>query len=48
MATILVVDDNALNRSVPTTLLAYRGHRMVEAADGHEAIKRALVDVPSW
>ena len=46
MATILVVDDNALNRSVLTTLLAYRGHRMVEAADGHEAIERTLVERP--
>jgi CheY-like chemotaxis protein len=28
VATILVVDDNALNRSVPTTLRDYRRPRM--------------------
>lgn len=31
MATILVVDDQELNRSVLTTLLGYHGHRLVEA-----------------
>lgn len=46
MATILVVDDNSLNRSVLTTLLGYRGHRMVEASSGSEAIERTLVEHP--
>lgn len=42
MATILVVDDNEMNRSVLTTLLGYRGHRMVEASNGLEAIDQAI------
>ena len=46
MATILVVDDNALNRSLLTTLLGYRGHRTVEAASGHEAIDRTIAERP--
>jgi len=46
MATILVVDDNELNRSVLTTLLSYRGHRMVEASSGHEAIERTIAEHP--
>jgi len=46
MATILVVDDKPLNRSLLTTLLGYSGHRMVEAANGHEAIEKALVERP--
>lgn len=46
MATILVVDDNVLNRSVLTTLLAYRGHRLVEAANGSEAIDKTLSEHP--
>lgn len=32
MATILVVDDDALNRSVLTTLLAYGGDHRVEVS----------------
>ena len=46
MATVLVVDDNALNRSVLTTLLSYRGHRVIEASNGHEAVERTLVEHP--
>lgn len=46
MATILVVDDNVLNRSVLTTLLGYQGHRLVEAANGHEAIDKTLAEHP--
>jgi len=46
LATILVVDDNASNRSVLTTLLGYRGHRMVEASSGREAIDRTIAENP--
>jgi CheY-like chemotaxis protein len=39
MATILVVDDNAINRAFLVTLLGYGKHRMLEAADGIEGLK---------
>ena len=39
MATILVVDDRAVNREFLTTLLGYRGHRVLEAGDGAEALE---------
>jgi len=46
MATILIVDDKPLNRSLLTTLLEYHGHRLVEAASGLEAIERTLAEHP--
>ncbi len=46
MATILVVDDNALNRSVLTTLLGYKGHRLLEATNGEEAITSVAAETP--
>ena len=46
MATILVVDDKPLNRSLLTTLLGYSGHRLIEASHGFEAIERALAKPP--
>ena len=39
MATILVVDDLATNRDVVSTLLGYRGHRVLEACEGNEALE---------
>ena len=41
MATILIVDDHEANRELLTTLLGYRNHRTVEAADGAEGLERA-------
>jgi len=38
MATILVVDDNAPNREYLQTLLSYKGHRVIVAVDGREAL----------
>ncbi|HYL87594.1 MAG TPA: EAL domain-containing protein [Burkholderiales bacterium] len=38
MATILVVDDRPSNRQFLTTLLGYDGHRLLEAADGAQAL----------
>lgn len=38
MATILIVDDRAANREFLVTLLGYKGHRTLEAADGAEAL----------
>jgi PAS domain S-box-containing protein len=46
-ATVLVVDDNAANRSVLVTLLGYVGHRVVEAVDGREALELARREPPS-
>lgn len=38
---ILVVDDNQINRFVLRALLEEVGHRVTEAADGHEGVTRA-------
>jgi signal transduction histidine kinase len=39
MATIVVVDDRALNRKFLVTLLGYAGHRLLEASDGVEGLE---------
>jgi len=46
MSVILVVDDQASNRDVLTTLLGYCGHRMIEAADGAEGLVVAAREQP--
>ncbi len=46
MATILIVDDRAVNRQFLLTLLGYGGHRLVEAADGQEGLERARAERP--
>lgn len=46
MATILIVDDRALNRKVLVTLLGYRGHRLLEASDGAEALALVRAERP--
>lgn len=46
MATILVVDDQELNRSVLTTLLGHHGHRLVEATTGVEALSKVCLEGP--
>ena len=38
MAKILIVDDNSVNRDFLVTLLKYRGHDLIEASDGAEAM----------
>jgi CheY-like chemotaxis protein len=45
-ATILVADDSADTRAVLRRMLAYRGYRVVEAADGREAVEVALRECP--
>lgn len=40
-ATVLVVDDSADTRAVLSRTLARRGYRVVEAADGREAVETA-------
>jgi diguanylate cyclase (GGDEF)-like protein len=39
MATILTVDDRAINREFLATLLGYVGHTVIQAADGVEALQ---------
>ena len=39
MASILVVDDRALNRDYLVTLLGYLGHTLMQACDGEEALE---------
>ncbi len=46
MATILVVDDRASNRQFLTTLLGYGGHRLLEAANGAEALDLVRAERP--
>ena len=46
MATILVVDDLAANREVLVMLLGHHGHRLLEAADGREAIAAVQAEHP--
>lgn len=46
MATILIVDDHESNRQLLTTLLGYRNHRVVEAADGAEGLESARATRP--
>ena len=41
MATILIVDDHAPSRQFLTTLLQYKGHRLLEACDGSQALDQA-------
>ncbi|HXP65583.1 MAG TPA: EAL domain-containing protein [Steroidobacteraceae bacterium] len=47
VATVLVVDDNATNRQLVSTLLKYQGHVIHEAADGLEALRVAELVNPS-
>jgi two-component system, cell cycle sensor histidine kinase and response regulator CckA len=46
MATVLVVDDRPVNRDLVRTLLSYRGHRVVEASEGTQALELARADPP--
>ena len=45
-ATVLVVDDSADTRAVLCRTLVGCGHRVVEAADGREAVEVALRECP--
>lgn len=45
-ATVLVVDDSADTRAVLRRTLAYYGYRVVEAADGREAVEVARSECP--
>jgi len=46
MARILIVDDRPINREFLVTLLGYRGHALLEAADGRQALDIAESEQP--
>src|SRR5437870_5454098 len=46
MATILIVDDRPTNRQFLLTLLGYTEHRLLEAADGAEALALVRAERP--
>lgn len=46
MAKILIVDDRPINREFLTTLLGYRGHHLLEATDGAEALDVVRAEHP--
>src|SRR2546429_5758373 len=46
MATILIVDDRPTNRQFLLTLLGYSDHRLLEAANGAEALERVRTERP--
>ena len=46
MATILIVDDRPTNRQFLVTLLGYARHRVLEAADGAQALKIVRAENP--
>src|ERR1700688_4490065 len=46
LATILIVDDGPTNREYLISLLEHRGHRLLEAADGAEALALAKIENP--
>ncbi|WP_454774095.1 EAL domain-containing protein [Janthinobacterium tructae] len=46
IATILIVDDHVLNREFLTALLGYGGHRLLEAANGADALEVLRTERP--
>ena len=46
MPKILLVEDNEMNRDMLSRRLSKRGHEVVVAVDGAEAIERAVKDQP--
>ena len=46
VATVLIVDDRPTNRQFLSTLLGYGGHRLLEAADGAEALRLVKAERP--
>jgi CheY-like chemotaxis protein len=46
MATILIVDDLSDNRKLLVTLLGNHGYRLIEAADGRQALAAVHAEHP--
>jgi two-component system cell cycle response regulator DivK len=47
MATVLLADDNPGNREIARFALEMAGHRVLEAADGGEAVELARRETPA-
>ncbi|MCP5146101.1 MAG: EAL domain-containing protein [Gammaproteobacteria bacterium] len=47
MARILIVDDLDINRRFLVTLLGYRGHELIEAANGREGLEKLRTHRPA-
>ena len=43
---VLVVDDNQDSRELVVKVLKNRGYEMIEAADGEEAVEKAVAEMP--
>lgn len=43
---ILIVEDNDINMKLIKTILKSKGHQMIEAADGEEALREAVKEKP--
>ena len=48
MATILIVDENPMDRRAYITLLSNFGHRLIEANDTAHALELARLELPTW
>ena len=46
MSKVLLVEDDALNRDMLARRLRRRGYEVIEAEDGQQALRRALLDAP--
>jgi len=46
LSSILIVDDNPMNRELGASLLEHAGHRAMEARDGEEALRMAQATLP--
>jgi len=46
MAKLLLVEDNEMNRDMLSRRLIRRGHEVLIAVDGEEAVSRSLADSP--
>jgi len=46
VTTVLIADDRPANRQMLMSLLGYSGHRLLEAADGVQALAAARAERP--
>jgi two-component system cell cycle response regulator DivK len=48
MATILIVEDNEMNRDMLSRRLQRRGFEVTTAVDGREGVDKALREIDGW